>query len=92
VRKAVLVVAQDFVGWPGVSDRQAGEPLLDPADAGSDLGPAATSLTFQPFPQGRANRFGNGLAGRLGQLASEPIGLGILDAERHYYIYLYQQV
>lgn len=86
-RRAVVVVAKDFVCRAIVDHRKTRHPVLDSPDFGADPWPAALRLPFQSvaqrIPDGIGDRFPGGRCKRAGQT----VGLRILDTYCHWWPY-----
>ncbi len=79
----MLVIPDDLVGRAVVEHREAGDLRHDSLDLGQDGVWVPTGLADEPLPDGFRDRLGDGLAGRARQLARQPVGVGVLDAEGH---------
>lgn len=80
-RQAVLVVSEDLFVRPVVENGQTGDPVLHPLDLRLEARRmTATGLAREPLPERGDYRFGQGFSHRLGELSSETIGFGMLDA------------
>ena len=82
--QAIFVIAEDFIGWPGIEYRETPDGDAELCEFGTDSGTAAWQLmSVQPFPKGANYRFGETLSGKRRELPGKPIRLVVLDAECH---------
>jgi hypothetical protein len=81
----MLIIAEDFVGGTMIAHWQAGQTqtgfrqnLMRRLRRG-----ALGALVFEALAQGVQDGFGQRFASGFAQLPGEPVGFGVLDANRH---------